>query len=42
MRLAYEKLAKSLIRKYKPKSILEIGSNDGCFIKHFQKLEISG
>ncbi len=42
MRLAYEKLAKSLIRKYKPKSILEIGSNDGCFIKHFQKIRNIG
>ena len=42
MRLAYSKLAKSIIRKYKPKSILEIGSNDGVFIKHFQKINNIG
>ena len=35
MQLAYSKLAKLIKKKYKPKSILEIGSNDGVFIKHF-------
>jgi len=38
MRLAYSKLAKSIKKKYKPKSVLEIGSNDGVFIKHFKKI----
>ena len=42
MRLAYSKLAKLIIRKYKPKSILEIGSNDGVFIKHFKKINNIG
>ena len=42
MQLAYKKLAVFLIKKYKPKSILEIGSNDGCFIKHFKKIKNIG
>ena len=42
MRSAYEKLAKSLIKTYNPQSILEIGSNDGCFIKHFKKINNIG
>ena len=42
MRSAYEKLAKSLIKTYKPQSVLEIGSNDGCFIKHFKKIKNIG
>jgi len=36
MRLHLEKLALK-IKKKKPKKILEIGSNDGCFIKNFNK-----
>jgi len=42
MRLAYSKLAKSILKIYKPKSILEIGSNDGVFIKHFKKINNVG
>ncbi len=42
MRLAYKKLAKSILKKYKPSSILEIGSNDGCFIQHFKKIKNIG
>jgi len=42
MRLAYSKLAKSIKKKFKPKSILEIGSNDGVFIKHFNKINNIG
>ena len=38
MCLAYSKLAKTIKKKYKPKSVLEIGSNDGVFIKHFKKI----
>ena len=36
MRLAYNKLANLIKSKFKPQSILEIGSNDGVFIKHFK------
>lgn len=42
MRLAYKYLAKSLQKKYKPSSILEIGSNDGCFLQHFNKIKNIG
>ncbi len=42
MRLANSTLAKSISKKYKPKSILEIGSNDGVFIKHFKKIKNIG
>ena len=42
MRDAYKQLANSLKKKYKPKAILEIGSNDGCFIKHFSKIKNVG
>jgi len=42
MRNANKKLAKLLLKNYKPKSILEIGSNDGCFIKHFKKIKNVG
>ena len=39
MSLAYSTLAKSIKTRFKPKSILEIGSNDGVFIKHFKKIK---
>ncbi len=42
MRHAYEDLAKKIKKKFKPKSILEIGSNDGVFIKHFSKIKNIG
>ena len=42
MRNAYEDLAKKIKKKFKPKSILEIGSNDGVFIKHFSKIKNIG
>ena len=42
MSLAYSKLAKSIKKRFKPKSILEIGSNDGVFIKHFKKIKNLG
>tara|TARA_B100001996_G_scaffold187770_1_gene143677 strand:- start:1751 stop:2935 length:1185 start_codon:yes stop_codon:yes gene_type:complete len=42
MRVAYSKLASSIINKYNPKSILEIGSNDGVFLKHFKKIKNLG
>jgi hypothetical protein len=36
MSLHLKKLAQK-IKRIKPKKILEIGSNDGCFIKNFDK-----
>ena len=42
MQLAYAKLARLIKKKYKPKSILEIGSNDGVFIKHFKDINNLG
>ena len=42
MQLAYAKLAKLIKKEYKPKSILEIGSNDGVFIKHFKDINNLG
>jgi len=36
MRNAFEKIAKKLNRKYSPNIIMEIGSNDGVFIKNFK------
>ena len=37
MRKAFAKIAKKLNQKYSPKIIMEIGSNDGVFIKNFKK-----
>ncbi len=34
---SFKNLAKIIKKKFKPKKILEIGSNDGCFIKNFSK-----
>ncbi len=34
---SFKNLAKIINKDYKPKKILEIGSNDGCFIKNFPK-----
>ena len=42
MSLAYSTLAESIKTRFKPKSILEIGSNDGVFIKHFEKIKNLG
>ena len=39
---AYEILAKKIKKRFHPKSILEIGSNDGVFIKHFSKIKNIG
>ena len=37
MREAFKKTAKKLKKKYSPKLVIEIGSNDGVFIKNFNK-----
>ena len=34
---SFKKLSKKIIRDYKSRFILEIGSNDGSLIKHFKK-----
>ena len=41
MRVHLKKLS-NIIKKNKPKKILEIGSNDGCFIKNFEKNKTIG
>ncbi len=40
MLLSFKKLSKHLRALYKPKSILEIGSNDGSLIKNFSKKRV--
>ena len=42
MQKAYKNLAKKIKKKFNPKSILEIGSNDGVFIKHFKDIKCIG
>ncbi len=42
MQNAYNKLAEKIKKKYDPKKILEIGSNDGVFIKNFKKVKNIG
>ena len=40
MNLSFKKIAETLKKKYKPKLSLEIGSNDGVFLKNFHKKKI--
>jgi methylation protein EvaC len=40
MREAFKKIANKLNKKFKPKIVMEIGSNDGVFIKNFDKKKI--
>lgn len=42
MRNEFKKLAIKLNKKFKPKLLLEIGSNDGAFIKNFRKNKVIG
>ena len=42
MRKAYADLAKKIKKNFNPRSILEIGSNDGVFIKHFSGIQNIG
>ena len=37
MRLAFKNVAKKLFKRFRPKRIMEIGSNDGVFLKNFNK-----
>ncbi len=40
MRSAFKKVAKKLIKRFRPKKIMEIGSNDGVFLKNFNKRSV--
>tara|TARA_B100001063_G_C16295502_1_gene325842 strand:+ start:131 stop:532 length:402 start_codon:yes stop_codon:yes gene_type:complete len=42
MRNEFKKLSKKLKKRFKPKLSLEIGSNDGAFIRNFKKKEVIG
>lgn len=42
MRNSFKKFALKIKKKFKPKLILEIGSNDGAFISNFDKKKIIG
>lgn len=37
MRNSFKAVAESLIKQFRPKNVLEIGSNDGVFIRNFSK-----
>ncbi len=37
---SFKKLSKKIIRDYKPRFILEIGSNDGSLIQNFNKKKV--
>jgi len=39
MRSAFKKVAQKLFKRFKPKKIMEIGSNDGVFLKNFDKFQ---
>ena len=42
MRHSFKKLSFKIKRRFRPKKILEIGSNDGIFLKNFSKKKIIG
>ena len=42
MTLSFKNLSKLINKKFKPNKILEIGSNDGSFIKNFSKKKVIG
>ena len=42
MRKSFKDLAEKIKKKFKPKFIIEIGSNDGAFITNFNKKSIVG
>ncbi|MDC3040044.1 class I SAM-dependent methyltransferase [Candidatus Pelagibacter sp.] len=41
MRAAFKNVAKKLFKRFKPKKIMEIGSNDGVFLKNFNKKAVT-
>ena len=40
MRSAFKKVANKLFKRFRPKKIMEIGSNDGVFLKNFDKKSV--
>ena len=40
MRFAFKKIAQKLYKRFRPKKIMEIGSNDGVFLKNFDKKKV--
>lgn len=42
MRSSFSQLAKKLKKKFNPNFVIEIGSNDGAFIKNFNKRKVVG
>jgi methylation protein EvaC len=40
MKKSFQELSKKIKKKFKPKKIIEIGSNDGSFVKHFENKKI--
>ena len=42
MKNSFRSLSKKIKKTFKPKKILEIGSNDGAFIKNFNKNHVIG
>ena len=40
MREAFKNTARRLFKRFKPKQIMEIGSNDGVFLKNFDKTKV--
>ena len=40
MRSAFKKVAKKLIKRFRPKKVMEIGSNDGVFLKNFNRKSV--
>ena len=42
MQKSFNELSKKIKKKFKPRLILEIGSNDGVLIKNFQKKSVIG
>ena len=42
MKISFKNFANEIKKKYKPKNLLEIGSNDGTFLKNFNKKKSLG
>ena len=40
MRTAFKNTANKLFKRFKPNQIMEIGSNDGVFLKNFNKKKV--
>ena len=40
MKKSFHELSKKIKKEFKPRKIIEIGSNDGCFARHFKREKI--